>query len=252
VNDRRYIWLLPFLAAIACTAIVIHNHRRAARQSVELGYARRLHLELVGLEAENKRLESGQLTAADLQNLEDQHAKAEALRHRLDELRLKKPDGADQEPALVAAKDWVFSGRRTPQATIESVLWAASRGEVDRLAELLGFTPDVEAEADTMFSRLPAASKQEYGSAEKVVATLLAGSFPKDAQASTILTEHEYGDKDAAIAMAVTHSDGQGRTNVFQFRKTTDGWRLMIPAAILNDYEKTLLGDQQAAEAGPP
>jgi hypothetical protein len=252
LNDRRYIWFLPLAAAIAFAAIFVHNRTRAARQSVELRYARREHMELVGLQAEKRRLEAGQLSEADLRSLEEQHSRADALRRRLEDLQRKKSDDEDKESPPVAAKDWTFSGHATPKATIQSVLWAASRGYVDRLAELVGFAPEVEAEADTMFSQLPAASQQEYGSAEKVVATLLAGSFPKDAEASAILAEHEYGDQDAAIAMSVTHSDGQGRTSMFQFRKTTDGWRLMIPAAILNDYEKTLLGDQQAAKTGPP
>jgi hypothetical protein len=252
VGTRRYIWFLPLAAAIAIAAIVAHNRAQAEKQSAALGYARREHMELVGLQAENKRLEAGQLTDVDLRSLEEQRSKAEALRKRLEELQRKKSDGGSQEPALVAAKDWAFVGRATPKATIESLLWAASRGDVDRLAGLVGFAPDVQAEADTMFSQLPATSQGQYGSAEKVVATLLAGSFPKDAQAFTVLTEHEFGDQDAAIAMSVTHSDGQSRVNVFQFRKATDGWRLLIPAAILSDYEKTLLGGQQAAEADSP
>jgi len=208
VNSRRLIWFLPLAVAIAAVAVFAHNRDRAARQSVELAYARRQHLELIGLQAENRRLESGQLTAADIQALEDQHAKAEALRRRLDELRLKRPDSAGTESKPVAAKDWTFSVHATPKATIESVLWAASRGDVDHLADLVGFDASVQAEADTMFSQLPAASQEEYGNAEKVVATLLAGTFPKDAQGSRILTDHQFGDQDASITMAVAHSDG--------------------------------------------
>jgi hypothetical protein len=197
-------------------------------------------------------LESGQPTAADFKTLQDQHAQAEALRRRLDELHRKKADAGNQESAPLAAKDWAYLGHATPKATIESVLWAASRGDVDRLADLMGFAPGVRAAADTMFSRLPATSQHEYGTAEKVVATLLAGSFPKEAEAARVLADQQFGGDDAAITMAVTHSDGQSRINLFQFHKTTDGWRLLIPAAILNDYEHTLLGDQQADEIGTP
>jgi hypothetical protein len=52
--------------------------------------------------------------------------------------------------------------------------------------------------------------------------------------------------------MSVTHSDWQSRANVFPFRNAMDGQHFLISAAILKEYEKTMLGDEQAAETGPP
>jgi hypothetical protein len=216
---------------------------------VGLGVARSQNLELHRLLDEGRRLQSAQLPPVDKGRMDDESAALEALRTRLAELQ--KDAAQAREPRLIQASDWAFAGNETPGAAIESVLWAASRGDVDRLAGLLGFSPDVRAQADAMYSRLPSASQQEYGSAERVVATLLAGSFPKDASAMTLLADKQY-DQDAAISMSVEHSEGQSKTNIFRFHRAPGGWQLLVPSSVMSDYEKTLMGDPKLAEAGAP
>jgi len=144
-----------------------------------------------------------------------------------------------------------YAGRADARAAIESVVWAASRGDVEHLAELLGFAPDVRPLAEAMFAQLPAASREEYGSPEKVVATLMAGSFPKDAASLTLFDGRTWG-QDATVSMTVGHADGRSRTNTYLFHRSEDGWQLMVPASVLAGYAKTLTGAQQPPEAAPP
>lgn len=252
MRSARYPWLLPFVAATAVSLVAARNRGAAARLSAALGFEQRKHVELVNLRAENRKLESGRLSEADQEQLESSHAALAALRERLAALQRKISEQGEGEPPSLPAKDWAYAGRATPKATIESVLWAASRGDVESLAGLLGFAPELRPRAEALFAQLPPASQQEYGTPEKVVATLLAGSFPKDPQAAQILVDHQFGDRDAAIAMTVSHSDGRSRTNQFQFHKASDGWKLLIPANIMEDYAKTLQGEQEQPESGPP
>jgi hypothetical protein len=245
-------WLLSLAAAAAVSLVVVQNQRRGARQAIALGVAGKEHLEFLRLQAETRRLAAGQLSETDRRRLEATRAEAESLRSRLAELQRKPPGDDDGAPRSMLAKDWVYAGRSSPRATIESVLWAASRGDADRLADLLGFAPELRAQAESMFSHLPAASQQEYGSPEKVVATLLAGSFPKDPRASQVFVDREWGEQDASITMSVTHSDGESRMNLFRFHNTPDGWKLLIPANVMRDYEKTLLGDPPPSETSSP
>lgn len=252
MKHSRYAWILPAAAAIAVSIAVAQIHGRALQQSAALEAARRQFLDLQRLQNENRLLISAQLSTEERKQLEARHAEAEILRARLAELQSKTSAAAtDADPNELSAEEWVFSGRDTPRAAIESVLWAASRGEVDQLANLLGFPPDVRAQADAMFSKLPTASQKEYGSPERVVATLLAGSFPKDASGINVYSDKQW-DQDASISMSVEHSEGQPRTNVFIFHHASDGWRLMVPASVMSGYEKTLLGDQQLPETGAP
>jgi hypothetical protein len=117
------------------------------------------------------------------------------------------------------------------------------------LAALLGFAPEVREQVDAMFARLPEASQKEFGSAENVIATMLAGSFPKDASSVNILADHQWGE-DAGIAMAVDRSAGGSRVNQYRLHHTPDGWQLMVPASVVAGYEQTLMADAQPADTG--
>ncbi len=241
-------WILPISAALVVAIIVVRNRQDAAVRSGALERARSQSLKLSALREENRLLESHRLSADERSQLEEKHAEADALRARLAELQR---EAAAPRPAedTIPAGEWANSGRETPRAAILSVLWAASRGDVDSLAGLVGFAPDVRAQADALFARLPPTSQQEYGSPEKVVATLLAGNFPKDASAVAIFADRQWG-QDAAIAMQVDRSDGNARINQFQFHHGPEGWQLLVPASVMSGYEKILLGDPQPAESG--
>jgi hypothetical protein len=251
--SRYLVWLLPLSAAAAAFVVIGGMQRAAARQSAELRFEQRKRLEGLGLQKENDRLRSAQISDEERDRLMASRAEAESLRKRIAELL--RADGDNEMKAdrsTVDARDWTYRGCSSPRATIESVLWAASHGDVERLSALLGFAPETRPDADAMFARLPAASQQEYGSPEKVVATLLAGSFPNDADSMKLFDEAQFGDNDAAIPMTVSHSDGKSRTNVFRFHRSADGWRLMVPASVMQSYASTLQGDQGYPESLQP
>jgi hypothetical protein len=250
MNRARLIWFAPLAAIVAISILVSRDRLRASLQLPRLGYERREQLELAGLQDENRRLESAQLSDAERQRLEERHAEADALRARLSELQqMAAQDAANGRSPAILAKDWTYAGRSDPKATIESVLWSASHGDIDHLAELVGFSPETKAMADAMFSRLPAASQQEYGNPEKVVATLLAGGFPKDPESMQVIVNRQYGDQDASVVMAVAHTDGVTRTNLLRLHNTPGGWQLLIPTTVMQGYEKSLLGEQPAVES---
>jgi hypothetical protein len=246
VKSSRFAWILP-VAAIAAVSIAVARDRvRAAQLETELGASRRQSLELHRLQGERRQLESERVSPEERKRLDDEHATLVALRARLAELQGDAPPPHEQ-PMQLPAKDWMYAGNQTPGDAIESVLWAASHGDVDRLASLLSFSPEVRAQADALYLGLPAASQQEYGSPEKVVATMLAGNFPKDASAMTVLSDKQW-DEDAAISMSVDHSEGKSRTNVFRFHHAPGGWQLLVPANVMADFETTLLGQQKLIE----
>jgi hypothetical protein len=257
MNRIRSSWLLFAAAAIALSAVVASREFRARRQADELAAERQRHAELSRLLNENQGLKAQQLSGLERKRLELRHAEADSLRSRLVELQTRSAGEPAGAPAAadgiqnVPAADWVYAGREDPKATFESVLWAASGGDVEHLAELLGFAQNVRGQADAFFAQLPAASQEEFGSPERVVATLLAGGFPKDAAYLTVLQDHA-SDQDAYALVTVGHSDGQPRTNVYQFHRDADGWRLMVPASVLSGYQSILVGDAPSSETPAP
>jgi hypothetical protein len=249
MKSHRCAWVLPVSAALAVSLVVARVHAKATAQAAALSGERRQNLELRRLQDESRRLKSGQLSDEERSQLEAVRAEENSLRARLAALQgeVTIPAALDAEPSELSAKDWSNAGRETPRAAIESVLWAASRGDVDHLAGLLGFQPDVREQVDAMFSKLPEASQRSFGSAETVIATMLAGNFPKDASSMKILADQQWGE-DAAIAMSVGHSDGQTRVNQFKFHKAPDGWQLMVPASVIEGYQGMLTSDPKPIE----
>jgi cell division protein FtsL len=252
-------WICLVMAAFAVLCVTHRGRRAAALQMIALTNARHENLELHGLQSENRQWAAAQLTDEEARRLQQRHSEVEALRSRLLELTKKAGErqAADAtenaETAAIPATAWAYVGRATPEAAIQSVLWAASRGDVDRLASMLSFGADDRALAEAMYSQLPPEAQASYGSPQKVVATLLAGTFPKDASAATIGESHQW-DEDAALSMDVAHTDGESamHSNVFRFRRAADGWQLLVPPAVLAGYEKILQGEQPAGQTTAP
>lgn len=259
MNGTRGAWFCCIAATFSAMFVVQQGRNDAARQAGALANARRQNLNLHGLENENRQWEATQLTADEAMRLQERHSEADALRSRLLELRRKaqeeKAAESEASPArsAIPASAWAYLGRATPKDAIQSVLWAASHGDVDRLAELLTFGPEERAQAEAMFSQLPSEAQANYGNAQKVVATLVAGNFPRDASSMTIVQTNE-GDMDAAVSMDVAHAAGDAamRNNIFRFRRDNDGWQLLVPSTVLASYEKMLQADPRASGTSGP
>jgi hypothetical protein len=257
MSRNRICWIIFAAAAVAASVAVARRELRLLGQADAQAAERQRHLKFTGIQAENRRLKAEQASEGERGRLEAAHAEADALRSRLRELQAKGAGAdpsaslANDEAEVVAEGDWIYAGRADPRAAIESVLWAASRGDVEQLSQLIGFTHDVRVQAEEAFAQLPAESRAEFGGPEKVVATLLAGSFPKDADSMTLLVSKVW-DQDAGVQMTVGHSDGQDRTNIYHLRRAADGWQLMVPASVLSGYQSILRGDPQSPETPSP
>jgi hypothetical protein len=241
--------LLSVIATLGVGAV--EGHRSKARVH-DLALATRQRDRLRRVQDENRRLREQELTAEERDRLQAMHDEAEALRARINALKASlQASGGNGTLGPTLSADWVYAGRATPRASFESVLWTASRGDVDQLASLLDFDGEARGAAEAIFGNLPPDSRSEYPSAQKVVATLLSASFPKDASAMTPVGARVDG-HDALLSFRVDHADGTSRTNVYHFRQETDGWRLLVPASVMADYEKMLAGDGRAPQVARP
>jgi hypothetical protein len=243
-------------ATVAVAGAIEYGRREAAREASALAVARRQNMAVLRLREENQRLKAARISPVGRSRLEDGHTEAQAARARL--LELQSGIGADEggsDPsasrAPVPVEAWSYAGRESPRAALKSVLWAASHADVDTLASLLGFSPEVRKRAEDLFAQLPTDSQQEYGSPERVIATLLAGSFPKDASAMSLLNETNSATA-AVVVMRMDRSDGGSRTNGFLLQPAKDGWRLMVPSSVMADCQRILMGGAQSPESPAP
>jgi hypothetical protein len=255
-RSPRWAWLLLLVTAAAVAGAVEYGRRGAAREAFALATARRENLELLRLRDENRHLEAARLTSAERSRLEAGRFEAKAARARLLELQHSiGADGGDSDPgashAPVPVEAWSYAGRESPRAALKSVLWAASHADVDALAGLIGFSPEVRKVAEALYAQLPADSKQEYASPERVVATLIAGNFPKDASAMSLENEKNFAAA-TVVVMRLDRSDGTSRTNWFLLQPAQDGWRLMVPPSVMADYQRILTGGAPSPDSPAP
>ena len=97
------------------------------------------------------------------------------LRERASLLRTR-PDGiVDSE--MKSREVWKNSGHATPEAAMETLVWASLSGDLDTLAKSYAFSEATKAKADAFFASLDETVRARYGTPERLFAPLLAVGF---------------------------------------------------------------------------
>jgi hypothetical protein len=251
-------WKLGLLAAgLAILGLVLLVQRLAAAQlRDEVNDLRRQNQILAGLRAEHALLAGQQAPAEELQRLRDDHdalirlrQEIELLKRRQENVALPKATTPSQPPIRLLACDWTNAGRATPPAAFESMLWAATHGDIDALTGMLDFQQS-RSQLEALFAGLSAESRARYGSAEKVFATLLASQISSAVGAMSMIPQGkpDRADAEAIRLMARLESpDGrQQRIRSYIFFHTTDGWRMLVQPGMVESCA-TLLNGATAA-----
>jgi hypothetical protein len=179
---------------------------------------------------------SGGSERAELARL---RADLSVLKVRTQELALavKQGPGGAAPLNLVPAIGWKNAGKGSPEAAAESLLWASDSGDLDVLAGSIVLDADAREKAAAILARLPEATRQTYDTPEKLMALLLARDT--DARAMQVLGANTAGD-DALVSLRLQKDDGKTKDEGYQFRRTADGWRLVVPGKAVDRLGKKL------------
>lgn len=142
---------------------------------------------------------------------------------------------------LIPVADLKNAGRATPEASTETALWAAVAGDVDALAGALTFTASSRAKADAWFAGLSDATKQQYGSPEKVIALMIA----RDAATLSgmqVIGQKELGPDDVGLRVRIAGSDGKTKDDSFFMHRAADGWKMLLPDTTVEKFARQLAG----------
>jgi hypothetical protein len=142
---------------------------------------------------------------------------------------------------LVPSAAWKNAGKGTPEAATETVLWAALGGDVDTLSNSVVFTPTAREKAEAWFATLPESTRQQYGSAEKVVALMIA----KDAATLSgmqVLGSKEITPDNVGVRIRFASSEGKTKDDNFLMQRGNDGWRLVLPDSTVEKFARQLSG----------
>lgn len=235
-----------------------------------------LRRELAGLKAEageaarwreeNRRLTAVALPEAEMARLRAERAALPGLRAEAAGVAAQrsgpgpKPEttsvakGAPADPPAPAgagpvrpAGEWKNTGRLTPTATLETLLWAAAGGDLETLASTCWIPPAARAKAQSLLDSLPEAQRANYGTPEQLVAALTLAQVPVGAmqvvKVETSVNKDSPTTETSVIEVRLKSAEGgwQEKTLIL-FRNTTAdaGWRFSVPVSAVESYLATL------------
>lgn len=192
---------------------------------------------------------------ADSSAADEQRAELTKLREEMSALKKSTQDATRAAQAatqaargespipvkLTPVTDLKNVGRATASAAVETLLAAASGGDVETVANSIALEPSAAAMAQELFARLPADTQAQYGSPEKLIALMLA----KDASSLTgmqILGQRDVTPDVVGVRVRMTNDEGKTKETGFGFRKTTDGLRLIVDEGVVKKYAGQLSG----------
>jgi hypothetical protein len=203
--------------------------------------------ECARLRQENQRIAAVLPSPAELESLRDDHAAIPELRAEIEgmrtRLRIVAEESTPRQPvrfaagSKVVAANWRNAGTATPQASLETVLWAAAGGDVDTFANCLVF-PDarVRQQAVALLERVPAELREQYGTPERVVAFLASKDVPLGAAEVTEWTEVRTPPTVVGVRVQVSAADGKAKDVNLRFSRQEDGWKLVVPGYAIAKY----------------
>ena len=240
-------WTAIGLLAVGFAAAWIARGARVNGVRDEVEFQRARQREVVRLKSENLQLATAQPSTEELQTLRSDHAAVERLRRELNELRTRtqaSPRATDQtaagSPPITKPGDWKNMGAASPAAALETALWAACGGDLDTLARSLTLEPAAQAKAMALLDGLPATSRSEYRSPERLVALLAAKDVPMGG--IQMIAQARQGADQAMMRVRLYQTDGSAKSTSLVLRQAAGEWRLVVPESAIERYSAMLNG----------
>lgn len=208
----------------------VERHTAALLQ-IQLDAARDRHGEIDRLRQEHSRLLQLQPSKDELVHLRAELQKARQSGHGSDDEG--NPRAGSLRPGIWAsASTWKNQGKATPEAALETMLWASSCGNVASLKDVLVLEPETRIKAAEMIPHLRDPSQQLYASPEGLLAVVIAGSVPLDSAQVVARQQNQNGQ--VIEYLRLKDSNGNTRQVYISLQKTTDGWQLDVPPSAID------------------
>jgi hypothetical protein len=246
--------MVPMAVAVALAAIVGSRYRAMSGLQSELARERTIAGELPKLRAERERLLTSKKPAGAVPPVTNPVV-VEALRGEiarlqqslrdapaLEESRPEAPEALLAEGRRSLASEWRDAGDGTPQATIETALWAGAGGDFDRLAALIMFINiATRRAASDMLLHLPAAERERFSSPERLLAFLTVKDMPTGWVDVRQFTMHDGWPWPAAQMQFWAWSPGADIRNANLLVGRFEGrWKLIVSEAVIAKYAAAL------------
>lgn len=167
------------LAAASIGSLWYRERLTTSRLEIEIEARRNGARSADAVLRERDRLRALQPSAAELRSLRRAGTERAALQlsaatQDVRRLPVVKLDLGEWRPA----SSWKNCGQATPNAAIESMLWAAAGGDVTIVKSLLSISDETRQQAEALLARLPTAARGRYVTVEDLIAELTVKNIP--------------------------------------------------------------------------
>ena len=212
---------------------------RVAHLHQQLADRQREEATLRHLQREHDRLQSLQPTDWELDHLR-RDANARELSAAAATAQPAEPKPAPipaLEPGTWAqAAAWKNCGRATPEAALETMLWASAGGELGELKGVLEFDDASRIHAAAMLAKLPEIDRRQYAAPEDLLALVVAGKVPLDS--AQIVARQHVSDNEVLEYVRLKDPAGVTRQVCLTLHRAPDGWKLRVPGATVEALTK--------------
>lgn len=193
-----------------------------------------------GLQHEIESLRHLLPSAADMADLKGALARRDQARHAIVLLERAVadkaiPPTAPKTPARQPPADppWTNAGRASPEAAIETLVWASLSGSVENLKDAFLLSPADEARVASRYASLPESTREGYGSPKEFFATLLAARMAPDLTGYEIRDQREQAGKlEVHLALSTTNPARTGKREIMlTLEQQATGWKVQVPAS---------------------
>jgi hypothetical protein len=154
-------------------------------------------------------------------------------------------------------------GFATPRDAYESLLYATTGGDVGGTAVAIYLTSDARSRAEKMLASLPPEKRVEYGTPERLIASLYIGSSaligPRSGESAYQFISDEPGITLAPVTLGLAaplagdpayrtiqaktrSADGKESEPVAVFFQTREGWKWVVPPSMVDALGRLLKG----------
>jgi RNA polymerase sigma factor (sigma-70 family) len=134
------------------------------------------------------------------------------------------------------------AGRENAKAAAETFIWAVNGGDVATMTTVIAIPSEAREQLAAAFARLPPDRQAEYGSPERMLATLLSATTQV---AGVQIMQDRRGARGEGADPALANDDGYRTLHVQKqyvdgrvreqdmiFQQSPDGWRWLVPAGV--------------------
>ena len=111
---------------------------------------------------------------------------------------------------------------------------------------MMALTPDARQKAVALFAGLPQAAQDEFGSPNKLLATLFLGDIPAEPVPTGVQVLEAKGQNvdDMEMKVLIVFSDGTKNTVDYALQLQGDGgWSARIPPGLVDRWARTITGN---------